>query len=46
VSTNKNEIQKKLKRGVERNICHALSSMEAKEEKELKERGKERGERV
>jgi hypothetical protein len=41
VSTNKNEIQEKLKRGIERNICPTLTSMEAKEEKELEERGKE-----
>jgi hypothetical protein len=46
VSTNKNEIQEKLEKRVERNLCPTLTSMETKKEKELEERGKEWGERV
>jgi hypothetical protein len=32
---NKNEIQEKLEKRAERNLCPSLTSMEAKEDKEL-----------
>ncbi len=46
MSTNKNEIQEKLKRRADRNLCPALTLMETKEEKELEGKGKEWGEKV